>query len=199
MRLPFSRALLRAAPFIVSGAAKQRSSRCPAALIITSPTSVSLTLMIQPFLSSRRPDDPGPSPGRAQDRPKRWGGWVTRARRAASNTNASFRTESQSFLTRAVPRVTAGARLENRPSQDAAVRQTLGERIAAVRRFDDGPNAFVQRRETSVQSSLRESSSRNSIGVRKSQTVHPNAHRPPGRLRRSLSAFRPLRRPRWTG
>src|ERR1700722_14585820 len=54
-------------PFIVSGAAKQRSSRCPAALIITSCTSVSLTLMIQPFLSSRRPDDPGPltrtSPG----------------------------------------------------------------------------------------------------------------------------------------
>jgi hypothetical protein len=83
------------------------------------------------------------------------GGWVTRARRAASNTNASFRTESQSFLTRAVPRVRAGARLENRPSQDAAVRQTLGERIAAVRRFDYGPNAFVQRRETSVQSSLR--------------------------------------------
>jgi hypothetical protein len=101
--------------------------------------------------------------------------------------------------TRAVPRVRAGARLENRPSQDAAVRQTLGERIAAVRRFDYGPNAFVQRRETSVQSSLRESSSRNSVGVRKSQTVHPSAHRPPGRLRRSLSAFRPLRRPRWTG
>jgi hypothetical protein len=73
------------------------------------------------------------------------------------------------------------------------------ERIAAVRRFDYGPNAFVQRRETSVQSSLRESSSRNSVGVRKSQTVHHSAHRPPGRLRRSLSAFRPLRRPRWTG
>jgi hypothetical protein len=33
----------------------------------------------------------------------RWGGWITRARRAASNTNASFRTESQSFPTRAVP------------------------------------------------------------------------------------------------
>ncbi len=35
----------------------------------------------------------------------------------------------------AVPRVRAGARLENRPSQDAAVGQTLGELIAAVRRF----------------------------------------------------------------
>jgi hypothetical protein len=138
-----------------------------------------------------------------QDEPRidqsRWGGWVTRARRRASNTNASFRMESQSFLTRAVPGVRAGARLENRPSQDSAVRQTLGERIAAVRRLDYGPNAFVQRREASVQSSLRESSSRNSVGVRKSQTVHPSAHRPPGRLRRSLSAFRPLRRPRWTG
>src|ERR1700722_17639399 len=71
-----------------------------------------------------------------QDEPRidqsRWGGWVTRARRAASNTNASFRTANQSFLTRAVPRERAGARLENRPSQDAAVRQTLGERIAAV-------------------------------------------------------------------
>jgi hypothetical protein len=122
---------------------------------------------------------------------------MTEDRRAPMES--SFRTESQSFLPRAVPRVRAGARLENRPSQDAAVRQTLGERVAAARRFDYGPNAFVQRRETSVQSSLRESSSRNSVGVRKSQTVHPSAHRPPGRLRRSLSAFRPLRRPRWTG
>src|SRR5208337_3297701 len=44
-------ALLTTAPFIVSGAAKQRSSRCAAALIISSCASVSLTLMIQPFLS----------------------------------------------------------------------------------------------------------------------------------------------------
>jgi hypothetical protein len=60
------------------------------------------------------------------------------------------------------------------------------------------PNAFVHRRETSVQSSLRESSFRKSGGARKSQTVHPALFRPPRRLRRSLSAFRPLRRPRWT-
>src|SRR5271166_3853068 len=63
-------ALLTAAPFIVSGAAKQRSSRCAAALIITSCASVSLTLMIQPFLSSRRPgrSEPltGTSPGSAE-------------------------------------------------------------------------------------------------------------------------------------
>ena len=48
----------------------QRSSRCAAALIITSCASVSLTLMIQPFLSSRRPGQPSPAPGRAPDRPK---------------------------------------------------------------------------------------------------------------------------------
>src|SRR5208337_1983159 len=42
-----------------------------------------------------------------QDEPRigqsRWGGWVTRARRAASanDTNASFRTESQSFVSKA--------------------------------------------------------------------------------------------------
>ena len=41
-----------------------------------------------------------------QDEPRigqcRWGGWVTRARRASANdTNASFRTKSQSFLHRA--------------------------------------------------------------------------------------------------
>jgi len=39
--------------FIVSGAAKQRSSRCAAALIIKSCASVSLALMVRPFLSSR--------------------------------------------------------------------------------------------------------------------------------------------------
>ena len=54
-------------PFIVSGAAKQRSSRCAAALIITSCASVSLTLIMQPFLSSRRPGQSEPltrtSPG----------------------------------------------------------------------------------------------------------------------------------------
>ena len=65
--------LLRAAPFIVSGAAKQRLWRCAASLIITSCASVSLTLMIQPFLSSRRPDKSRPSPGRAPDRPKPMG------------------------------------------------------------------------------------------------------------------------------
>ena len=65
-------ALLTTAPFIVSGAAKQRSSRCAAALIMTSCASVSLTLMIQPFLSSRsrRPgrSEPltGTSPGSAE-------------------------------------------------------------------------------------------------------------------------------------
>ena len=63
-------ALLTTAPFIVSGAAKQRSSRCAAALIITSCASVSLTLMIQPFLLSRRPSrsEPltGTSPGSAE-------------------------------------------------------------------------------------------------------------------------------------
>jgi hypothetical protein len=53
-------ALLRVAPFTVFGAAKQRSSRCAAALIITSYASVSLTLVIQPLLSSRRPDYLGP-------------------------------------------------------------------------------------------------------------------------------------------
>ena len=36
-----------------------------------------------------------------------------------------------------------------------------------------GPNAFVQRRETSVQSSLLERSFIDSVGARKSQTVHP--------------------------
>ena len=47
---PDSRALtlLRVARFTVFGAAKQRSSRCAAALIITSYASVSLTLVIQP-------------------------------------------------------------------------------------------------------------------------------------------------------
>ena len=45
--------LLRAAPLIVAGTDKQRSLRCVAALIITSCTSVSLTLMIQPFSSWR--------------------------------------------------------------------------------------------------------------------------------------------------
>ena len=45
--------LLRAARLIVAGADKQRSLRCVAALIITSCTSVSLTLMIQPFSSWR--------------------------------------------------------------------------------------------------------------------------------------------------
>ena len=62
--------LLRIAPFIVLGAAKQQSSRCAAALIITSCASVSLTLMIQPFLSSRRlgrSEPPtGTSPGSAE-------------------------------------------------------------------------------------------------------------------------------------
>jgi hypothetical protein len=42
----------REPPLIVDGADKQRSLRCTAALIITSCASVSLTLMIQPFLSS---------------------------------------------------------------------------------------------------------------------------------------------------
>jgi len=60
--------LLRVAPFTVFGAAKQRSSRCAAALIITSYASVSLTLVIQPLLPSRRPDYLGPSPERAPDR-----------------------------------------------------------------------------------------------------------------------------------
>src|SRR5580704_2631736 len=74
------------------------------------------------------------------------------------------------FLSNGKPVVSAESRPQSKgwsqvrksPSQDAAVRQTLGERVAAARRFDYGPNAFVQRRETSVQSSLRESSSRNS-------------------------------------
>src|SRR5260370_22407853 len=95
--------LLRAAPFIVSGAAKQLSSRCAAALIITSCASVSYdpTLpLIQEARRSRPPHQDEPRIGQS-----RWGGWVTRARDAASNsdTNASFRTESQSFLWRAIP------------------------------------------------------------------------------------------------
>ena len=61
--------LLKAAPLIVAGADKQRSLRCAAALIITSCASVSLTLMIQPFLSSWRSGRSGPltrtSPGSA--------------------------------------------------------------------------------------------------------------------------------------
>jgi hypothetical protein len=67
---PDSRALtlLRVARFTVFGAAKQRSSRRAAALIITSYASVSLTLVIQPLLPSRRPDYLGPSPERAPDR-----------------------------------------------------------------------------------------------------------------------------------
>src|SRR5271156_5201679 len=58
--------LPRAAPLIVAGADKHRSLRCAAALIITNCASVSLTLMIQPFLSSRGPGDPGPH----QDEPR---------------------------------------------------------------------------------------------------------------------------------
>src|SRR5271157_5049298 len=62
--------LLRPAPFIESGTTKQRSPRCAAAVIITSCASVSLTLMIQPFLSSRRLGRSGPltrtSPGSAK-------------------------------------------------------------------------------------------------------------------------------------
>jgi hypothetical protein len=53
-----------------------------------------------------------------------------------------------------------------------------------------GPNAFVQRRETSVRSSLREGSFRRPLGARKSQTVHPSAlssSRPSARLSLSLS------------
>src|ERR1700677_4569381 len=61
--------LLRGAPLIVAGADKHRSLRCAAALIITSCASVSLTLMIQPFSHPGGPGDPGPSPGRAPDRP----------------------------------------------------------------------------------------------------------------------------------
>ena len=99
----FSLTLVRIAPFILSGAVKQRSSRCAAALSITSWVSVSLTLMIQPFLSSWRPERSGPltrtSPGSA----KAEGAVGSRAHRASSDndTNASFRPESQSFLTRA--------------------------------------------------------------------------------------------------
>ena len=59
--------LLRAAPLIAADADKQRSLRCAAALIITSCASVSLTLMIQPFLSSWKSGRSGPltrtSPG----------------------------------------------------------------------------------------------------------------------------------------
>src|SRR5271156_2843516 len=92
---------MRAAPLIVVGADKQRSLRREAALIITSSASVSLTLMIHPFLSSWRSGRSGPltrtSPGsvsadgavgsRALDAPS-----------ASGRTNASFRTKSQSFL-----------------------------------------------------------------------------------------------------
>ena len=47
----------------VVGADKQRSLRCAAALIITNCPSVSLTLMIQPFLSSWRSGRSGPLTG----------------------------------------------------------------------------------------------------------------------------------------
>src|SRR5271157_3055795 len=86
--------LLRPAPFIESGTTKQRSPRCAAAVIITSCASVTLPL-IQEARTIRAPHQDEPRIGQSQ-----WGGWVTGARRAASNsdTNASFRTESQSFL-----------------------------------------------------------------------------------------------------
>ena len=56
-----------------------------------------------PFSHPGSPNDPGPSPGRAPDRPRAEGAVGSRAHRATSDndTNASFRTESQSFLTRA--------------------------------------------------------------------------------------------------
>ena len=63
----YNRSASRCAPLIAAGADKQRSLRCAAALIITSCASVSLTLMIQPFLSSWRSGRSGPltrtSPG----------------------------------------------------------------------------------------------------------------------------------------
>src|SRR6202161_1268699 len=94
--------LLRAAPLIVAGADKQRSLRCAAALSITSCASVSLTLMIQPFSHPRGPGDPGPSPGRAPDRSKPKGrlGHARLSSALHDDTNASFRTKSQSLLRR---------------------------------------------------------------------------------------------------
>ena len=59
----FGADLPRAAPLTVVGADKQRSLRCAAALIITNCPSVSLTLMIQPFLSSWRSGRSGPLTG----------------------------------------------------------------------------------------------------------------------------------------
>src|SRR3984957_4586789 len=76
--------LPRVAPLTVVGADKQRSLRCAAALIITSCASVSLALMIQPFLSSWRSGRSGPltrtSPGSVEAE----GGVGTRALAAPS-------------------------------------------------------------------------------------------------------------------
>jgi hypothetical protein len=57
--------------------------------------------MIQPFFHPASPEDPSPSPGRAPDRPKpkgRLGHSRICAAPFASDTNASFRTKSQSLL-----------------------------------------------------------------------------------------------------
>src|SRR3984957_12877709 len=90
--------LLRAAPLIVAGADKQWSLRCAAALIITSCASVSLTLMIQPFSHPGGPGDPSPH----QDEPRigqcRWGGWVTRARRAVGQRHQCFLSNEKPVL-----------------------------------------------------------------------------------------------------
>jgi hypothetical protein len=96
-------ALLTAAPFIISGVAKQRSSRCAAALIISSCASVSLLLMIQPFLSSRRPGRirtlTGTSPGSAEAEGT-VGSPAHHARSVRRRHNARRGTKGQSFLRR---------------------------------------------------------------------------------------------------
>jgi hypothetical protein len=61
-----------------------------------------------------------------------------------------------------------------------------------------GLNALVQRRETSVQSSWRQESFRKLASAGMSQTVLTARSLLPDRLRLSLSASLPLRRPRWT-
>jgi hypothetical protein len=129
--------------------------------------------------------DFGLSPGHGRRRE------ATDIHRASGRPTASSGATSANELRKKEPLREARVRqsLQRRNDWRLGIASGYHERIAAVRRFDYGPNAFVQRRETSVQSSLRESSSRNSVGVRKSQTVHHSAHRPPGRLRRSLSAF----------
>jgi len=108
--------LLAAAPFNLSGAARQRSSRCAAALVITSCAPVSLTVMIQPFLSSWKPGRSEPSPGRAPDRPKPKGrlGHVRVIRTASDNTPMlEAERKASPFCTE--PTIVVNGRISDRP------------------------------------------------------------------------------------